>query len=148
MIGLQVFIAARGRRTEDMGEQRVADRPFIPCDESNQPFSVDIWCFLSPYGHTDGKPLPLRSFVVYRACLSGIHQRTALRRKVTPCGDQRSSSAKSIDIPMAEVERTDGGLSQTASSTTEQRPGSESAGLVLVTNKRALIVSHHLTRLS
>jgi hypothetical protein len=59
MIGLQVFIAARGRRTEDMGEQRVADRPFIPCDESNQPFSVDIWCFLSPYGHTDGKPLSL-----------------------------------------------------------------------------------------
>ena len=36
MIGLQVFIAHRGgRRTEDMGEQRVADRPFIPCDESN-----------------------------------------------------------------------------------------------------------------
>ena len=92
--------------------------------------------------------MPLCDPLLFYPCLSGIHQRTALRRKVTPCGGQRSSSAKSIDIPMAEVERTDGGLSQTASSTTEQRPGSESAGLVLVTNKRALIVSHHLTRLS
>ena len=40
------------------------------------------------------------------------------------------------DIPMRGVERTDGGLSQT-SSTTELSPGSESPGL---SDKRALIV--------
>jgi len=42
-----------------MGEQRVADQPFIPCDESNQPFSVDIWCFLWTYGREASLPLSL-----------------------------------------------------------------------------------------
>jgi hypothetical protein len=104
MIGLQVFIAHRsGRRTEDMGEQRVADRPFIPCDESNHAVSVDIHCLDRLIVDVRIGMPSLRSFVVLSRLSRDSSKDTALREKVTPCGEQAVFKCESIDIPMLEL---------------------------------------------
>jgi len=105
MIGLQVFIAHRsGRRTEDMGEQRVADRPFIPCDEPNHAVSVDIHCIdRLDCGRADRNAFSPRSFVVLSRPSRNSSKDTALREKVTPCGEQAVFKCESIDIPMLEL---------------------------------------------